>query len=222
MRLWRHRIAGALFPRYSLRIDQANYNARLGEWLKTVPKIPVFHDRGEFYRYLNHEILGNCSIDYLEFGVFEGESIANWAEINTNAASRFFGFDSFRGLPEAWNTRVEAGRFNVDGKAPETDDPRVSFVEGWFNDTLTPFLTSFKPASRLVVHNDADLYSSTLYCLTRLDDLLVPGSVVIFDELFSALHEFRALRDYSTSYRRRLEPVARMDDVHGRFAFVFA
>jgi O-methyltransferase len=86
---------------------------------------------------------------------------------------------------------------------------------------LAPFLSRFKPRSRLVIHNDSDLYSSSLYLLTQLDPFAVAGTVIIFDELYSALHEFRAMNDYLSAYRRKLVPVGRVDDVHGRVGFIF-
>lgn len=57
--------------------------------------------------------------------------------------------------------------------------------------------------------------------MSQLDSLAVPGTVLIFDELYSALHEFRAFRDYTSAFLRTLRPIGRSDDVHGRVAFVF-
>ncbi|MBN1424032.1 hypothetical protein JXA88_05690 [Candidatus Fermentibacteria bacterium] len=61
---------------------------------------------------------------------------------------------------------------------------------------------------QVVLHADADLYSSTLYVLTRCNDILRPGSVVIFDEFASVLDEFRALEDYCAAYMRDYEVIA--------------
>lgn len=214
-RHWKHRIAGMLFPRYSDLLHRVNLNARLAQWLKA-NAMQVFQSRSEYFAALDR---GNDAIDYLEFGVFQGASIKAWAALNQHPDSRFFGFDSFEGLPESWGS-VGKGFFDLAGQIPQVDDGRVSFVKGWFQDSLPRFLTTFKPRGRLVVHIDADLYSSTLYCLTKLDAFLVKGSLVLFDELYSAAHEFRAMLDYTAAYGRTLQPIARVADPAGRVAFI--
>src|SRR6516162_2994666 len=54
--------------------------------------------RLEMYRYVDETSIRQEAIDYLEFGVFQGESIRRWTNLNKNKDSRFFGFDSFEGL----------------------------------------------------------------------------------------------------------------------------
>lgn len=179
----------------------------------------TFATRRDLHHHVN-QLLGG-PVDYLEFGVYRGESIRMWTNLNRDNSSRFFGFDSFEGLPEAWGKSMRQGDFSLKGEVPRINDPRVSFMKGWFNDTLVPFLATFEPRSSLVVHNDSDLYSSTLYILTKLDSILVKGSILIFDEFYSSLHEFRAFQDYVSAYRRQLHPLGRVLDEHGRIAFVF-
>jgi O-methyltransferase len=215
----RHAIAAVAFRRYSLRLDQINHNAALSQWLR-IHEMKTFATRRDLHSHVN-ELLG-APVDYLEFGVYRGESIKMWTEINPHEKSRFFGFDSFEGLPEAWGKAMKPGDFNVSGEVPRINDPRLSFVKGWFNDTLVPFLATFEPRSPLVIHNDNDLYSSTLYLLTKLDPILMKGSVLIFDEFYSSLHEFRAFQDYVSAYRRQLHPIGRVRDAHGRVAFFFS
>jgi O-methyltransferase len=116
-----------------------------------------FDSRKEFYSHLNNEVLKNCAIDYLEFGVFQGESINFWRTINLSEDSRFYGFDSFEGLPENWRESQKKGAFNADGNIPKIDDQRVSFIKGWFDKTVEEFAARFRPKNRLVIHLDADL-----------------------------------------------------------------
>ena len=135
-------------------------------------------------------------IDYIELGVFQGESFRSWLEINKHPGSRFFGFDTFEGLPEKW-MKNPAGTFTVDGNIPEIDDPRANFIRGRFQATLPKFVSTFKPRNRLVIHLDADLYSSTLFSLIQFNKFIVDGTILIFDEFRDINHEFAAFREFT-------------------------
>ena len=93
--------------------------------------------------------------------------------------------------------RYSKGYFGTAGKPPEIPDSRITRVKGWFQQTLPKFLETFRPGSQLIINNDSDLYSSTLYTLTVLDHFLVPGTIIIFDE-------FRAYKEYTSAYMRKL------------------
>jgi O-methyltransferase len=95
---------------------------------------------------------------------------------------------------------------------PQTRDSRVRFVAGMFQDTLPGFVARFEPRNRIVVNIDCDLYSSALYCLTKLDPILPTGAILMFDEFGSVLHEFRAVQDYLSSYRRAFEVICSHDN----------
>jgi O-methyltransferase len=122
--------------------------------------------------------------------------------------SRFFGFDSFIGLPEDWNPKASKGTFSQNGTPPVIPDSRIKFLVGWFQDSVPGFLSSYQPVNRIVIHNDSDLYSSTLYTLTMLNQLITSDTLVIFDEFYDVLHEYRALIDYSTAYKKAFKIVA--------------
>lgn len=166
-------------------------------------KYPLFPKRQELYDYINTEIIKDQPIDYLEFGVYRGASIKHWAEAHKNPASKFYGFDTFTGLPEKWEffaEKMPEGQFSTGGELPKIDDARVSFIAGLFQNTLPGFLANNNFDKRLVIHLDADIYSATLYTLTKMHDYLKPGTIIIFDEFSSVLHEFRALDDYCSAY----------------------
>lgn len=172
---------------------------------------PVFEKRTEMYDFINNEILSNGTIQYLEFGVYKGESIKYFAEINSDVDSRFIGFDTFTGLPEDWvdfSRTVKTDVFDTGGEVPHTDDTRISFIKGLFQDTLPQFLHDYKPNSQIVINNDSDIYTSTMYILTFLNKVIAPGSIIIFDEFYSVTHEFRAFIDYCSSYMRSYELIA--------------
>jgi len=205
-------IAALLFPRYSAFIDKLNWNAK---WMTTVEAardVPIYQTRLELHRFVQSRETG--PIDYMEFGVFQGESLRWWCEANSHAESRFFGFDSFEGLPEAWSPKTWSatfpkGTFSTGGSIPDIKDSRVQFVVGWFQETLPAFLASYQAREcPLVVHCDSDLYSSALFCLTSLNRIIPRGSIIIFDELNDVLSEYRALTNYAAAYLRQWRFIA--------------
>lgn len=199
------RVAAGVVGRNARLFEALGGNARLHEWLRAHKPFPSFTDRFQLYEHVQSQVLRDEPIDYLEFGVSRGSSILKWAEINSHPDSRLVGFDTFEGLPEPWVSLwgvAAKGAYNAMGVVPETHDDRVQFVKGLFSATLRGFLKQFEPRSRLVIHNDSDLFSSTLYVLTTMDPILVPGSILIFDEFADPLHEWRAFSDYVTAFGR--------------------
>jgi O-methyltransferase len=120
-----------------------------------------------------------------------------------------------------WAGHHPKSTFDLGRAVPQIDDERVSFVKDWFQNTLPDFLKGFTLRSRLVVHNDSDLYSSTLFTLASLHGFLVPGTVIIFDEYSSATHEFRAFADYRNAFWRTATPLAMTSEYADQVAFVF-
>jgi O-methyltransferase len=132
--------------------------------------------------------------------------------------TRFYGFDSFEGLPERWCEGVEKGHFDVAGTLPQIDDTRVTFVKGWFESTVPQFARGFVPKNRLVMHLDADLYSSTMLPLIHFSPFMSKGTLLIFDEFYDREHEFKAFVDWQKIYKRQFKIVAES----GNFARVCA
>ena len=213
------RLIGRFFPRHSNLLKALNQNALFLEWTKrhegcrAFPVQRAFAELSDFYRHVQEQAGGNGRpIDYLEFGVAQGRTLRLWTQLNTHRDSRFFGFDSFWGLPEDWEWAIGGmpkGTFSTGGMSPDIADQRVECIQGLFQHSLPPFLEQFRPRDPLIVHLDCDLYSSTLYVLTKLDPLL-QGALVIFDEFDNLLHEFAAFQDYARSYRRAYELVSRV------------
>jgi hypothetical protein len=129
----------------------------------------------------------------LEFGVASGRTIRH---LGASTPRTIDGFDSFQGLPEAWRTGFERGRF----AQPLPDVPtHVSLHAGWFSDTLPPFLSRTKGDVALL-HVDCDLYSSTAFIFDSLGDRIGPGTVIVFDEYFNypgwRQHEYKAFEEF--------------------------
>jgi hypothetical protein len=144
------------------------------------------------------EKIGDRDVLYLEFGVYRGQSMKTWSRLLQNPKSRLHGFDSFEGLPEAWDVfaYAEKGHFDVGGVIPHLDDTRVTFFKGWFSDTLPRY--DFSPHDELLVCFDADLYSSTKLALDFLKPHIIPGTYLYFDEFQSREHELRAFDEFLT------------------------
>lgn len=164
-----------------------------------------FKKREDLWDSVLENVNPNHKITLLEFGVFEGYSINYFAKRNSNPLSRFIGLDSFEGLPEDWSQNYPKGTFSTKGKVPTVNDERISFIKGWFQDSwgsLQIELTSVEDLGNLIVHYDADLFSSTLFVLTKLDTLKVPY-IAIFDEFSN--QEARALYNYCQAYLANVE-----------------
>lgn len=173
-------------------------------------------DRRETYQKIA-ETLGDVPVLYLEFGVHRGESIRIWSELLINRGTRLYGFDSFEGLPEDWTAIDGKGTFSTGGQTPVLADDRVQFVSGWFDTTLPGFV--LPPHERLIVHLDADLYSSTKTVLDALGQMVVPGSYVLFDEFADRLHELRAFDEFLRSHPDWRFRLVGVDPILARVAF---
>jgi len=169
-----------------------------------------FTDREAMFRFVQESCFKGEALDYLEFGVFQGESIRNWASLNTHPDSRFFGFDSFEGLPEDWREGQGKGHFNLRGVMPQIDDRRVKFVKGWFENSIPPFARDFATSNRLALHVDSDLYSSAMLALVHFTPFMSKGTVLIFDEFYDRENEFKALMDWQRIYKKQFRIIAEM------------
>ena len=163
------------------------------KYFNTLRSVKNFNNGEELWIALLEEYK-DSPISVLEFGVFEGDSIKYLAKLNSHKESKFFGFDSFKGLPEDFylNTHPK-GTFDLKGVEPKLDDERISFVKGWFQNTLPMFLSENKFTENLIVHYDADIYSATLFVMMELDRLKQPY-LAIFDEFID--YESKALYSY--------------------------
>lgn len=212
----------ALFFRFKLHIlikpfegvlINAAYLSKLSRWIDKTPKGNFndfynkkvnYSDRFKLHEFVFKEEIQNQSIDYFEFGVASGIAFKWWVEKNNDLGSRFFGFDVFTGLPEDFGV-MKKQHYDTAGQTPNIQDDRVTFVKGLFQDSLPRFLNDYKPQQKKVIHMDADLYSSTLFVLTKLIPFLEKDDIIIFDEFGVPTHEFRAFSDIVSSYNLKYE-----------------
>lgn len=172
-----------------------------------------YERRLDLYRYVIDNELSDKEIDYLEFGVATGGSFRWWLKNIDHKDSRFYGFDTFSGLPEDWGP-FKKGDMSNGNEPPDVDDTRCQFYQGVFQDTLYDFLNTYKAGKRKVVHLDADLYSSTLFVLTTLSPYLNKGDILLFDEFNVPLHEYKAFREWSESFYIKYSVIAEVNNFY--------
>lgn len=154
-----------------------------------------------------------------EFGIFQGKSLRVLAEQFPDRD--IIGFDSFQGLPEPWVRSAQsiypAGHFAL--AQPSSDFPsNVRIVPGFFNESL-PIWRDTLSSPLALIHIDADLYSSARDVLWHLNDFIVRGTVLVFDELCdwqdSGVYanwpegEWRALNEWLREFRRSVRILSR-------------
>lgn len=188
-------------------VDAFKYEEYTGEELDTsIEGLSVSSAAGQLrIRHLaaTQANVNAVSSTWAEFGVEQGRSayfLAKYLPVN----GKFYLFDSFEGLPENWIR----GKHNILPRktfactTPTFKDSRIEVVVGWFDDTL-PMADDVGPLA--LIHIDCDLYSSTKTILERCDHQIIPGTVILFDELWGypnwAKHEFKALKEWGRSYK---------------------
>ena len=145
--------------------------------------------------------------DYLEFGVFRGESFILTLEAASKVlkgergSRRFFACDSFAGLP-AVDPNKDSGIFQQGDFSAEEHRFRrniakasrgwpIVVVPGFFSESLTDSLRvqhEMTHAAFAVI--DCDIYTSTVDVLRFLTPLLHTGSVLYFDDWYYAGRDF--------------------------------
>ena len=173
--------------------------------------------------FLLAQSLNSCTIDGVvcEFGVSFGTTITQIANhFNTEVV---YGFDSFVGPPEDWVvsdsfTNLKEGS-STGGVLPNVPN-NTSLVKGWYNDTLPEWLNENQTNIKFL-HMDSDLYSSTLTVLNLCNSLIVPGTVIQFDEFYPwgedlldifvkwEEWEYKALKEWTETNDREFEPLHR-------------
>lgn len=146
----------------------------------------------------------------LEFGVHEAKSLNMIAEAFPDQTVH--GFDSFEGLPTDWaisEAKVrKAGHFKLD-ELPKVKD-NVVLWGGWFKDSIGRYLKDNKIQISFL-HIDGDLYSSCIDVLYGLNEFIVKGTIIVFDEMYPwgrrdypnwSQNEFKATQEWVNDFDR--------------------
>jgi hypothetical protein len=203
----------------------AAYTLYLSKWISKQNKTLKFNDFFVFKkRYNKRELLyehviqqqnlENEVVDYLEFGVDTGKSFKWWLNRLTNDKNKFYGFDTFEGLPEDWGLIYVKG--DMASNIPIVNDDRAKFFKGLFQDTLLDFLKNdhLDKNRRKIIHLDADLFSATLFVLTTLYPYLKAGDILFFDEFNVPKHEFMAFKIFTESYYIKYETLGAVNNYY--------
>ena len=168
-----------------------------------------------------HYKLYEIPVCYLEFGVASGGSFKWWMNTCRNPESRFYGFDTFEGLPESWGVFTKG---DMSAAIPEINDNRGMFIKGIFQDTLNYFLQEYGPSlkgKQKLIHMDADLFSATLFALSQLYPYLEKGDIIMFDEFNVYGHEFMAFRYFTECFYVNLKLISAQNNFyHAAFEVV--
>lgn len=160
------------------------------------------------------------NLDWAEFGVYKGVSAKYLLRYLKN---NLYLFDSFEGLPEdwkfkdgrIWNDRKK-GYFNLKNNIPKFNNERAIIKKGWFKETIPQFVKEHKNPLGLI-HIDCDIYSSTKDIFDNLNPLIIPGTIIVFDEYYNydnenqgwKEQEYKAFQEFVKKYNRQYEYIAR-------------
>jgi O-methyltransferase len=150
---------------------------------------------------LEYAHLAEVKGDYLEFGVWKGGSIIAAYHLSKRFRSlsdmKFYGFDSFQGIPSLTVNKREAKAFppgtfsagltevrrNI--QEANVDTSRVELIPGWYSHTLNHEAgEKLSLQTAAIVNVDCDVYESTVSVLDFVTPYLVDGSIIIFDDWY--------------------------------------
>ena len=137
--------------------------------------------------------------DYYEFGIFKGYSLWYAQQVAHRYGierMRFFGFDSFRGLPEIRGIDKTERQFFYEGqysyskekvirnlRKKGVDWNRTFLIDGFFSETLNEQTRDrYKMKKVAVALIDCDLYCSTVQVLSFICSMLMDKTILIFDD----------------------------------------
>jgi hypothetical protein len=170
------------------------------EWIHNyIDDCIIFDNKRKLYSYAVEclqRFRNQDDLLYLEFGVHTGTSINFFAK---GISKQLYGFDTFEGMPEDWKGwNVKKGQFTMNGKFPEVQG-NVELIKGLIQDTLPGFLAKHPDKKIAFIHIDTDIYAPAKTVLNLCKNRLVPGSIILFDEIHSYTswksHEYKALQE---------------------------
>lgn len=154
----------------------------------------------------------------LEFGTNNGGSLLYFWRHLPNTMT-LHGLDCFEGIPEPWDSlpkgaikgfgypselwvdhaeqrpAVEAAIAST-GNIPQPPQANIRIHKGLFAHTLPPLLRDGVPDDIRLIHFDADIYMGTRPVLDAICGQIGYRFYILFDELYSVNHEFKAWMEF--------------------------
>jgi len=142
----------------------------------------------------------NLKGDYMEFGVFKGDSFIkayNFAKFAGIFSMKFYAFDSFLGYSKLEGIDKECGYFKESQYICDeasfrknllkagVDLNEVIFIPGFFDKLSENSKNKVKSKTASVVWIDCDLYAPTLQALNFLVDYIADGTIIIFADWYT-------------------------------------
>jgi hypothetical protein len=177
---------------------------KIEEIQKSLDNCPWQGSFSDYHRTYFDECIRHVKNDglWLEFGVYRGRSIDY---ISRKTDKKVYGFDSFEGLHEHWDSENPKGVYSLSGVVPDgaidgenSENPgmydksptrkikpwndNIVLVKGFFDNTLPDFLEK-NDEDVAFLHIDSDLYSSAKTVLMLLKNRIVNNTIICFDDL---------------------------------------
>ncbi len=159
--------------------------------------------------------------DYLEFGVFNGSSIGSAylaAQEMKVTQMKFYGFDSFQGLPTGTsntNDILQDGFYRCSFEDTQKclnkrgiNPNEIHWVKGWYNETLTDrTIEEYHIGNIGIVFVDCDTYASAKLVLDFIAPLITKPCIICFDDWklydldLKNDGEYRAFNEFLNTYK---------------------
>lgn len=154
----------------------------------------------------------------LEFGTNNGGSLYYfWSHMPDTV--ELHGFDCFDGIPEAWDSLPKGAikgygypyelwreipnelktieeYVKSTGIIPDVPQSNIKIHKGLFAHTVPELLSGGVPHDIRLIHFDADIYMGTRPVLDSICGQIKYRHYILFDELYSVNHEFRAWLEF--------------------------
>ena len=166
----------------------------ISAYTHSIARNTLFRDarRPYFEAIFENISLAKLEGDYLEFGVFRGTSFimaSKLVQTYNMPTMRLFAFDSFEGLPDSEGKAFTESEFSCSEdlfkkivKKAGVDLSKVVTIKGFYSNSLNEDIKKKYNIKAAIVHIDCDLYNSTKEVLNFIESMVVPGTILIFDD----------------------------------------